>query len=259
MRDINMPITIDDIVIGESRREVDPAVVKRLADSIDGIGLRHPITVRKKGEQYLLIAGRHRIEAFKKLDREHIPACIVSMTNAEARMWEIAENLHRAELTKLERAEQIEEWRSLQAEVRKNSAPSGGKQPAEAGIRATAETLGVDEKTVRNAAEIAGISEEAKEAAQEAGIDDNQSKLLEVAKEPAERQVAKVAEVSQRERIDGDVKARAAREIADMLAEYVPGAAWDALKSNLYASGAANIAIALTHITGQSLMDKRFG
>lgn len=256
MRDINMPITIDDIVIGSGRREVDPAVVKRLSASIESIGLRHPITVRKKGEQYILIAGRHRIEAFRKLDREHIPACIVSMTNAEARMWEIAENLHRAELTKLQRAEQIEEWRKLAAQI-PHQGQHGGHNSR--GQSETAEALGVDRRDVRAAEKIAVMTPEAKEAAHEAGIDDNQSKLLAVAKEPAERQVAKVAEVSQRERIDGDVKARAAREIAEMLAEYVPGAAWDALKSNLYASGAANIAIALTNITGQSLMDKRFG
>ena len=78
----------------------------------------------------------------------------------------IAENLHRAELTKLQRAEQIEEWRELCAQVRKNSAPVGGKQPNEAGFRSTAEALGVDEKTVRNAAEIASITPEAKEAAE---------------------------------------------------------------------------------------------
>lgn len=185
-RDINMPLAIDEIVIPDGRREVDPAVVKRLADSIDGIGLRHPITVRKKGEQYVLVAGRHRIEAFKKLEREHIQACIVSMTHAEARMWEIAENLHRAELTKLERAEQIDEWRTLMAQV----GPSN--HPAERGIRKAAEALGVSRQEVERSASIASITPEAKEAAQEAGFADNQSKLLEVAKEAPERQVAKV-------------------------------------------------------------------
>ena len=72
-RDIHMPLTIDDIIIKDGRREVDPAVVKRLSNSIDNVGLRHPITVRKHRDKYILVAGRHRIEAFKKLDREHIP------------------------------------------------------------------------------------------------------------------------------------------------------------------------------------------
>jgi ParB/RepB/Spo0J family partition protein len=189
MRDITMPLAIDDIAIGEGRREVVPSAVKRLADSIERVGLRHPITVRKKGEGYALVAGLHRIEAYKKLGREHIPACIVTMTNAEARMWEIAENLHRAELTKLERAEQIEEWRELMEQFVTSN------HPAERGVRRTARELGVTPGEVHRSEKIAGLDPEVKDAAIKAGIDDNQSKLLEVAKEPPERQVAKVYEL----------------------------------------------------------------
>lgn len=192
MRDITMPLAIDEITINDGRREIVPSTVKRLAESIEKVGLRHPITVRRKGEGYSLIAGRHRIEAYKKLGREHIPACIVTMTNAEARMWEIAENLHRAELSTLERAEQIEEWRELVVQF----APPD--QPAERGIRKAADELGVTREEVRRAESIASIEPEAKEAAVEAGIDDNQSKLLEVAKQPPERQVAKVYELKDR-------------------------------------------------------------
>jgi ParB-like chromosome segregation protein Spo0J len=43
-RDIHMPLSIDDILIGEGRRAVNDTAVKRLAASIDEIGLRHPIT-----------------------------------------------------------------------------------------------------------------------------------------------------------------------------------------------------------------------
>jgi hypothetical protein len=63
--------------------------------------------------------SQHRLEGFRLLDREHIPCLITSMTGAEARMWEIAENLHRAELTVLERSDQIAEWIRLCDEARK--------------------------------------------------------------------------------------------------------------------------------------------
>lgn len=198
MREINMPLSLDDIQIPEGRREVDPAVVKRLANSIDNVGLRHPITVRRKGDGYVLVAGRHRMEACRKLGREHIQATIVSMTNAEARMWEIAENLHRSELTKLERSDQIAEWvklcdaeRNKQAQV----APVSGGRGNESGINAASRELGIDRTDAQRAVKIASITPEAKEAAQEAGIDDNQSKLLQVAREAPERQVAKVREL----------------------------------------------------------------
>lgn len=186
-RDIHMPLGVEEIVVGESRREINAEAVAKLASSIAEIGLRHPITVRKErgGERYVLVAGLHRLEAFRRLGRDHIPAVIATMTNDEARMWEIAENLHRSELTKLQRAEHIEEWRKLKAEqVRKVSAPSGGSQPTDQGYRKTAADLGVDEAEVRSATKIAALAPEAKEAAREVGKDDNRSALLRAAREP---------------------------------------------------------------------------
>jgi uncharacterized ParB-like nuclease family protein len=183
MREISLPITIDDIDIADTRRQVNPAAVKRLADSIEQVGLRHPITVRERGERYLLVAGRHRIEAFKKLGREHIPATIVKMTNDDARLWEIAENLHRAELTKLERDEQIAEWIKITDRISVQSETKNIGRP-EGGVRAAARALGVDHVDAHRAVKVASLSEEAKDAAREAGLDDNRSALLEAASKP---------------------------------------------------------------------------
>lgn len=192
-RELNMPLSFEEIIIPEGRREIDPAVVKRLADSIESVGLRHPITVRRKGDEYVLVAGRHRLEACRKLGREHVQATIVTMTNAEARMWEIAENLHRAELSKLERSEQVAEWVKLRESVSRQVDGKPGRP--EGGTSAASRELGISEPEARRSLQIAGMTDEAKEAAQEAGIDDNQSKLLQVAKEAPERQVAKVYEL----------------------------------------------------------------
>lgn len=179
-RDIQMPLSIDDIVIGEGRRAINEQAVRKLAASIEEIGLRHPITVRKKGDQYQLIAGRHRLEACRKLGREHVPAIIVSMSNGEARKWEIAENLHRADLTKLERDGMVAEWIRL-TEVSSQSAkkPEGGRP--EGGVNAAARELGVEKDDAYRAVKVASLSDEAKEAARETGLDDNRSALLEAA------------------------------------------------------------------------------
>ena len=48
----------------------------------------------------------------------------------------------------------------------------------------------------------------------------------------------------------------AVRALAETLATSVPEGQMDAVKSNLYAAGAANIAHELTNITGQSIMDR---
>jgi ParB family chromosome partitioning protein len=191
-----------DVVILLGHRQLVPEMVDQLAASLDAIGLLQPIIVRPgEGTLWYLVAGHHRLSAAKKLGWGLIPAIVVSVSDIDAKMAEIAENLHRAELTSLERAEQINEWREL-AKVRKDSAPSN-HQPTETGNRETARELGIDEKAVRNASKIASIIPEAKEAAREAGINDNQSKLLKVAAEAPEKQVATVHELATQKAPEG--------------------------------------------------------
>jgi hypothetical protein len=184
MADVTLAIMIDDVVIGDGHREVNQTSVKRLADSIEKIGLRHPITVRRRGDKYLLVAGRHRLEACKRLGREHVPALIVSMNNDEARLWEIAENLHRSELTKLERDEQIAEWIKITERLSVQSAPKGLGHRPEGGISKAARDLDIEETDAKRAVKVASLSDEAKDAAREAGLDDNRSALLEAASKP---------------------------------------------------------------------------
>jgi uncharacterized ParB-like nuclease family protein len=60
---------LSGIAITIQRRAVQPGVVKQLAESMKNIGILNPITVRPRegGMGYYLIAGRHRLEAAKKL------------------------------------------------------------------------------------------------------------------------------------------------------------------------------------------------
>lgn len=180
-------------------------------------------------------------------------------------MWEISENLHRAELTKLERDEQVAEWIELKERVNAvqiEPHKKRGQQPG--GISAAAREIGVDETDAKRAVKVASLSDEAKKTARETGLDEHRGILLEAAKEKEpEKQTAIIRDFAARKtaqasKVEADVKARAAKEVAEIIAEYVPGDAWDGIKANLYAAGAANIANALTNITGQSIMDGRY-
>jgi ParB-like chromosome segregation protein Spo0J len=193
-------VMIDDIAVGSGRREIDMAAVKKLAQSIEQIGLQHPVTVtvKRKGDGYLLVAGRHRLEACKAIGRDHVMANIVTMTKDESRLWEISENLHRADLSKLERDEQIAEWIEITERLASQSATpktgKGGHQPG--GVNAAARELGIDKDDAHRAIKVAGLTEEAKEAARDAGLDNNRSALLAVAKEDgAKAQVTKVKSI----------------------------------------------------------------
>lgn len=108
----------------------------------------------------------HRLEVVRANGEHMIRAYVMKVREIEARLWEINKNLHRAELSALERVEQIDEGRVLTADkVRETPSPSGGAQPKESGVRATARELGVDPKDVRYAAKVAAISDDAKEYA----------------------------------------------------------------------------------------------
>jgi hypothetical protein len=97
----------------------------------------------------------------------------MSVDSIEARLWEISENLHRAELTKLERSEQVAEWVRLtlkqeDGEPNKGAEPrppSGGKQPNDKGIKAASRELGIARTNVQQSVKIAAIAPEAKETA----------------------------------------------------------------------------------------------
>jgi ParB-like chromosome segregation protein Spo0J len=195
-------------------RPCDPSVVSTLAESIVAIGLQTLPTVIERGGRYVLVTGRHRIEALKSLGIDSVPVQAVEMDDLEARMWAISENLHRAELTDLLRSEQIAEYAEL-AEQKRNAelhsaqvAQNEGKREDgrghrhEGGDALAARDLGVTRDKVRRAKIITGLAEETKQAARDAGLDDNQSALLKAAKASTpEAQVAALRDIKAQGRV----------------------------------------------------------
>ena len=51
------------------------------------------------------------------MELDYIDAVVSDGTETDAKMWEIAENLHRADLTALERSEHVAEWAELSTEL----------------------------------------------------------------------------------------------------------------------------------------------
>ena len=192
-------IHLQSITIGGARRPLDEAAITGLMESIDSIGLQVPITVRgvDGGERIDLVTGHHRLEAVRRLGWEKIP-CIIQWDwdEIDAELWEISENLHRAELTALQRSEQIARYLELsKAKADRLVGQVAPQEPghgkgAQGGTRAAAREIGVEHKAARRAEQIASLTPEAKAAAQETGLDDNQSVLLEASKRAPEDQAS---------------------------------------------------------------------
>ena len=186
-------------VLGRHRPLVEKKV-RMLADSIKAIGLNTPPSVRPSKKGPILVTGHHRVEAAKSLGLNHIDCFVMRGDKIERRLWSVAENLHRADLNKLQRAELVKKWAELikqRAKVVQVAQP-GGHQPNDKGLTKTAKQLGVSREEVRRSKKIASISPAAKTAAKAAGLDDNQEALLKIAKAATSKaQLKKVAELAE--------------------------------------------------------------
>jgi ParB/RepB/Spo0J family partition protein len=89
------------------RRQPDPTALRALADSIDRLGLRHPITVRKLNDRYELIAGHRRTAACILLGWTHVPACVTEDDERTATAWHVAENADFDPLSPVEQADNL--------------------------------------------------------------------------------------------------------------------------------------------------------
>ena len=93
-----MLINISEINKNTGRRQADSEKIKELAESIEQIGLINPIAVAEKNNEYILVAGLHRLEAYKLLGKDKIEVSIFTGTELELELAEIDENLIRNEL-----------------------------------------------------------------------------------------------------------------------------------------------------------------
>jgi len=197
-------LRIDEIEIPETSRPCNATAVVDLKRSIEQIGLQSAPTVVERDGRYVLVAGRHRLEALKLLHRETVRVRVVDLDDLEARLWTISENLHRAELTASQRAEQIVEWVKLTEEKREAQGAQIAQKVGrpESGNSLAARELGISRDDVRRAQTIAALPEETKEAARDAGLDDNQSALLRAAKEQTpEAQIEVLRGIKERGRV----------------------------------------------------------
>lgn len=158
---------VENIKVPEHRaRGLDEAAVAHLAESMTRLGLQTPLTVRQDDEWPTLVAGLHRLKAAERLGWEKVEVIYLEGDERDARLWEISENLHRADLSAIERAEHIDEWRRLTVE-RNNPQVVGKPGRPSRGHEATAVALGVSHETVRRAEVVASLPQEVRDQARE--------------------------------------------------------------------------------------------
>lgn len=108
-------IPIDRIEVLNSR-DRNAEVFEEIVGNIKSIGLKKPITVTQRegldGEPaYLLVCGEGRMNAFRLLGETHIPALVVEVTEEDALIMSLAENIARRQYRPLEILADIESLR----------------------------------------------------------------------------------------------------------------------------------------------------
>lgn len=89
------------------RLALDHDKVHALAQNVAQHGLLHPITLRRLHGALTLIAGRHRLAAYRRLARSEIPAVVLDVDDLSAGTLRLAENTNRCTLSPVEEAKQL--------------------------------------------------------------------------------------------------------------------------------------------------------
>ncbi len=135
----------------QPRTAFDPEKVDELAQSIREKGIIQPLSVRRFGAGYQLIAGERRLRAAQLADLETVPALVLDVvTDQEMMEVSLIENIQREDLNPIEEARAyralMEECQLTQEEV--------------------ARKVGKDRSTVANTMRLLNLSPEVREALQ---------------------------------------------------------------------------------------------
>ncbi len=169
-------IPLEQIDASNRLRPVDPDQVLLIASSIAEVGIRTPIEVRpgKTKGSYLLVTGGHRYAAAQMLELPDAPAIVLpKMSDDEARMHEIRENVYRHDLSDLDRAVFLSEMKTIHERLHPHTQHGKGRASeladeqvaifghlAERFTAEVQERLGYSERTIRRIVKRASIAPE---------------------------------------------------------------------------------------------------
>lgn len=105
----------------QPRKIFKEKALQDLADSIRQHGILQPLSVRRVGNSYELIAGERRLRAAQKVGLTEIPCIVMTMDQQQSGMAAMVENLQRQDLDYIEEArgmaQLVNKWHISQEDV----------------------------------------------------------------------------------------------------------------------------------------------
>jgi ParB/RepB/Spo0J family partition protein len=115
-------IALDKLSISALNVRKDPGDLTGLISSITDVGVLEPIVVWPMGEGYEVIAGSRRTAAAREAGLKTIPASVLELTEVQAILTSLIENIQRKDLTLVERVETYQQLEALEPAYRKKAA-----------------------------------------------------------------------------------------------------------------------------------------
>ena len=182
----------------QPRKIFKPEALDELADSIRQHGILQPLSVRRSGNYYELIAGERRLRAAQIAGVLDIPCIIMSMDDKESGMAAMVENLQRQDLDFIEEAlgiaRLLRDWNMSQEQA--------------------ARLLGKSQSAVANKLRILRHSNTVLEAIREGGLTERHARAL-LKLSGDEEKLPAIGEIARQ----GMSVARAERYIESLLAQ----------------------------------------
>ena len=108
-----MPVEVSKLFVGKVNVRKSPGDVGDLADSVKEKGVLEPVIVRPIGGRFELVVGSRRFEAAKIAGLKRVPAVVRAMTDEEAIIVSLAENIQRRDIEPEEEYDAIAALRRL--------------------------------------------------------------------------------------------------------------------------------------------------
>ncbi|MBQ1281296.1 MAG: ParB/RepB/Spo0J family partition protein, partial [Oscillospiraceae bacterium] len=111
----------------QPRKYFDQEAIFQLAESIRTYGVLNPLTVRRTGEGYELIAGERRLRAARAAGLTEVPCIVLSATEEDSSAIALVENLQRRDLDFFEEAQGFRQLIDLYGLTQEEAARRVGK------------------------------------------------------------------------------------------------------------------------------------
>ena len=146
----------------QPRKLFEERSILSLADSIHRHGILQPLSVRKEGQNYELVAGERRLRAARLLKMKRVPCIIINIDEETSAIISIIENIQRQDLNIFEEAMAIMTLKELYAMTQES----------------IARTLSVSQSYVANKLRILRLSPEEQRKIIEQGLSERHCRAL---------------------------------------------------------------------------------